>query len=57
MLTKGDWISVHENLAIIGPSGIGESWLACAIGHKACRDNRSVLYTRLKAGRGGRHPA
>jgi len=47
MLIKGDWISAHENLAIIGPSGIGKSWLACAIGHKACRDNRSVLYTRL----------
>ncbi|MFK4875398.1 ATP-binding protein, partial [Novosphingobium sp. ZW T3_23] len=33
--------------AIIGPTGIGKSWLACAIGHKACRDNRFVLYTRL----------
>ncbi len=32
---------------IIGPTGIGKSWLACAIGHKACRDNRSVLYARL----------
>ena len=31
---------------IIGPTGVGKSWLACAIGHKACRDNRSVLYPR-----------
>ena len=38
---------VHESLAIIGPTGVGKSWLACALGHKACRDNRSVLYTRL----------
>jgi DNA replication protein DnaC len=46
-LLKGDWIANHENLAVIGPTGIGKSWLACALGHKACRDNRSVLYTRL----------
>ena len=47
MLLRGDWITAHENCAIIGPAGVGKSWLACAIGHKACRDNRSVLYTRL----------
>lgn len=46
-LLKGDWIDAHDNLAICGPTGIGKSWLACAIGHKACRDNRSVLYTRF----------
>src|SRR5262249_13805754 len=46
-LLKGDWIPAHEGLAIIGPAGVGKSWLACAIGHKACRDNRSVLYARL----------
>jgi len=46
-LLRGDWLVAHENLAIIGPTGIGKSWLACAIGHNACRNNRSVLYTRL----------
>jgi len=29
------------------PTGVGKSWLACALGHKACRDNRSVLYHRV----------
>jgi hypothetical protein len=29
------------------PTGVGKSWLASALGHKACRDNRSVLYQRL----------
>ena len=46
-LLRGDWIAAHENLAIVGPTGIGKSWLACAIGHNACRNNQSVLYTRL----------
>ena len=32
---------------ICGPSGVGKSWLASALGHKACRDNRSVLYQRI----------
>ncbi|MEF2553883.1 ATP-binding protein, partial [Aurantimonas sp. A2-1-M11] len=37
----------HENLLVTGATGLGKSWLACAIGHKACRDNRSVLYHRV----------
>jgi DNA replication protein DnaC len=63
-LAQGDWIGAHDNLALIGPTGVGKSWLASALGHNACRDNRSVLYHRvpklfeeLALARGdGRHP-
>jgi DNA replication protein DnaC len=63
-LIAGRWIDEAQNLVIEGPTGIGKSWLACALGHKACRDNRSVLYQRvpkmftdLALARGdGRHP-
>ena len=63
-LADGQWIDAHDNLAICGPTGVGKSWLASALGHKACRDNRSVLYHRvpklfeeLALARGdGRHP-
>ncbi len=63
-LAGGRWIDEAQNLIIEGPSGVGKSWLACALGHKACRDNRSVLYQRiprlfadLALGRGdGRYP-
>jgi DNA replication protein DnaC len=46
-LIAGSWIETHDNLVITGPTGVGKSWLACALGHKACRDNRSVLYQRV----------
>ncbi len=47
MLVEGRWIDDHANLLICGPSGVGKSWLASALGNKACRDNRSVLYQRV----------
>jgi DNA replication protein DnaC len=43
-LVAGEWIERHQNLLIIGATGVGKSWIACALGHKACRDNRSVVY-------------
>jgi DNA replication protein DnaC len=46
-LAGGRWIEEAQNLIIEGPTGVGKSWLACALGHKACRDNRSVLYQRV----------
>jgi DNA replication protein DnaC len=46
-LVIGDWIDAHDNLTICGPTGVGKSWLACALGHKACRDDRSVSYQRV----------
>jgi DNA replication protein DnaC len=46
-LIAGDWITVPQNLVIEGPTGVGKSWLACALGNKACRDNHSVLYQRV----------
>jgi DNA replication protein DnaC len=46
-LAKGDWIDAHDNLILCGPTGMGKSWLAAALGHQACRDNRSVLYQRI----------
>lgn len=46
-LAMGGWIEARENLIIEGPTGVGKSWLACALGQKACRDNHSVLYQRV----------
>lgn len=46
-LTSGDWIREHRHCLLTGPCGVGKSWLACALGYKACRDNLAVLYHRV----------
>jgi len=46
-LAAGDWIRARHNLLVTGPCGVGKSWLACALGHRACRDDFSVAYHRL----------
>jgi DNA replication protein DnaC len=46
-LAACDWINERRNLIITGPCGMGKSWLGCALGQKACRDDLSVLYQRM----------
>src|SRR5664279_2340681 len=46
-LAACDWIAERRNLLITGAAGLGKSWLACALGHKACRQDVSVLYYRV----------
>ncbi len=41
------WIKKHLNLLITGPTGVGKTWIACALAHKACREGFSALYLRL----------
>jgi DNA replication protein DnaC len=46
-LASGQWLRDGLNLIIGGPTGVGKTWLACALAHKACRDGYSVRYLRL----------
>lgn len=40
------WIAEHRCLLITGPCGIGKTWLASALGQKACRNDYTVVYAR-----------
>ena len=42
-----DWIRSKRNLLVTGPCGVGKSYLACALGHRACREDLSVIYHRV----------
>ena len=42
-----DWVRARHNLLITGPCGVGKSWLACALGQKACREDLSTAYHRV----------
>jgi DNA replication protein DnaC len=44
---RGRWIARKQNLIITWACGVGKSWLVCALGQKACRDDFSVLYKRV----------
>jgi len=40
------WVRQHQHIFLVGPTGIGKSYVACALAQKACRDGFSALYTR-----------
>jgi DNA replication protein DnaC len=46
-LVACEWIASHLNLLITGPTGVGKSYLACALGQKACREGYTVEYYRV----------
>ncbi len=41
------WVKEHLNILITGPTGVGKTWLACALAHKACRVGHAAQYVRL----------
>lgn len=46
-LASADWIRHHQVVLVVGPTGVGKSYLACALGQAACRNGLSTRYFRL----------
>jgi DNA replication protein DnaC len=45
-LSSSQWVAAHRNVLISGPTGIGKSFIACALGNAAARSGYTVLYIR-----------
>lgn len=46
-LASCDWIAQHQNVLICGSCGVGKSFLACALAHKACQLGYRARYIRV----------
>jgi len=44
-LASCDWIRQHHNVTISGPSGVGKTYLCCALLEKACREGFSAYWS------------
>lgn len=43
-LASCDWVRQHHNITITGPSGVGKTYLCCALLEKACREGFTAYY-------------
>ncbi len=46
-LATGRWIAEHQHVLITGATGVGKTYLACALGQQACRQGFRALYRRV----------
>jgi len=45
-LSTGTWVSRHHNVVLCGPTGVGKSFIACALAQAAIRSGHSAYYVR-----------
>jgi DNA replication protein DnaC len=45
-LVNSDWVEHHHNVIVLGPTGVGKTYLACALAHSAIQRGHTALYVR-----------
>jgi DNA replication protein DnaC len=45
-LANCDWVRKHRNVIIVGPTGAGKTFIACALAQRACREGMTAFYLR-----------
>ena len=45
-LASSEWVRQKLNIVFTGPTGVGKSWIGCALAQKACRDGFSVVHKK-----------
>lgn len=46
-LSTADWVRRHQVVLLVGPTGVGKTYIACALGHAACRQGLTTRYFRM----------
>jgi DNA replication protein DnaC len=45
-LARSEWVRQKQNILLLGPTGIGKSWIGCALAQKACRDGFTAFHRK-----------
>ena len=46
-LATSQWVKDRQHILVIGPTGVGKTYIACALGNAACRQGHSTRYYRV----------
>lgn len=46
-MVDSQWVAHHHNVMIVGSTGVGKTFIACALAHRAIRDGHGALYVRV----------
>lgn len=46
-LATGGWVTAHRTVLVVGPTGVGKTFVACALAHAALRHDHRALYLRV----------